>query len=241
MYTHVDCIALRTIRVSDSRALLSAWTRQLGRVTIGMPAGSSREAKRRRALCTPLAVFEAEADVRPGRDIIAVRDLRPAAHSLAIAASPMKSLQALFLAEVLDLLLRRAEADATLSDFLFASLEALAAVDSDALPNFHIVLLYRLTHFLGIEPDLEGWHPHAIFDLREARFRNARPLHTDYIEHPATTALMALARADYRSAARLPLDAEGRRTALDAILQYYAHHLTPMPTLRSLDILRGMA
>ncbi|MDE5662357.1 MAG: recombination protein O N-terminal domain-containing protein, partial [Muribaculaceae bacterium] len=50
MYTHLDCIALRTTKVSDSKNLLSAWTRTHGRLTFSLPAGAGREARRRRAL-----------------------------------------------------------------------------------------------------------------------------------------------------------------------------------------------
>ncbi len=41
MYTSVDCIALRTTRLSDSRNLLSAWERKLGRLTFAMPSGNT--------------------------------------------------------------------------------------------------------------------------------------------------------------------------------------------------------
>ncbi|MBP3537467.1 MAG: recombination protein O N-terminal domain-containing protein, partial [Muribaculaceae bacterium] len=74
MLTPVHCIALRTVRLSDSRNLLSAWSREAGRITFAIPAGATREARRRKAMTSPLAFFEGIADIRDNRDIQTVRD-----------------------------------------------------------------------------------------------------------------------------------------------------------------------
>ena len=34
MYEHLECIALRTTRISDSKSLLSVWERTHGRLTL---------------------------------------------------------------------------------------------------------------------------------------------------------------------------------------------------------------
>lgn len=242
MYSHLDCIALRTIKLSDSKNLLSAWSRQLGRITFSFPAGQGREARRRRALCPPLAIFSGVSDIKPGREVLSLRDLSAAPGTIAISSSPAKNLSAMFLAEVLDILLRHSDsADAALSDFLFGSVEALGALtDPTAIANFHIIFLYRLSHFAGIEPQLEGWNTHAIFDLREGRFRTSLPFHRDFLQGRENTMLMAISRADYRNAHRLPLSRDDRRRALDVILQYFSFHLTPVGNLHSLEILREL-
>ncbi len=237
----LNCIALRTVRVSDSRNLLSVWTRQHGRLTVAMPAGNTPEARRRRALTVPLAAFDCVADVRPGKDIISVRDLSAAPLSLAVNGSPVKNLTAIFLAELLDLLLKRSEADDRLSDFLFYSLQTLAMIDSTAaIANFHLVFLSRLAWFAGIAPDLSEWHRNAVFDLRDGALRNSLPLHDDYVAGRELTALMALVRADYCSAEHLPFDRAARNRALDLILKYYSLHLASLSSLKSLDVLRTM-
>ncbi|MDE6153062.1 MAG: recombination protein O N-terminal domain-containing protein, partial [Muribaculaceae bacterium] len=53
MYTTLDCIALRTVRHSDRHSILSAYTRQRGRMSFLIPAGNGREATRRRAMLMP--------------------------------------------------------------------------------------------------------------------------------------------------------------------------------------------
>ncbi len=239
MYTPLVCIALRTVKLSDSKNLLSAWSRELGRVTFAVPAAVSREGRRRRALTAPLCVVEGVSDIRPGRDILSIRDVRALPASLALSPSPAKVVTAMFLAEALDVLLRRSQPDSTLSDFLFGSVEALAALDdARAVANFHLVFLFRLTHFAGIAPQLKDYRRGTLFDLREARFRSTAPLHADFLRGDECTVLMALSRADYASACHLPLDRYGRRRALDLVLSYYSLHLSPLASLKSLDVLR---
>lgn len=241
MYTTLHCLALRSTQVSDSKLLLTAWSRELGRVTIAMPAGASREARRRRALATPLAAFEGVCDTGRRRDVLSMRDFRPMPYSLAMSPEPAKTMVAMFVGEVLDRLLRRNEADGPLSDFLFGSAQALATLtDGRAVANYHLLFLYGLTHFAGIAPDLSGWHRGAVFDMRESRFRNSVPAHPDFLIGRAVTVLMTISRSDYARASRLPVDAATRREALTLLLRYLELHLAPLDSLRSLDILRSL-
>ena len=42
MYRPLDCIALRTVRYSDRNSILTAYTRQAGRLSFLVPAGTGR-------------------------------------------------------------------------------------------------------------------------------------------------------------------------------------------------------
>ena len=238
MLTPVDCIALRTVRLNDSKNLLSVWSRQAGRLTFAIPAGSSREARRRRAITAPLGTFCGVCDIRPDREILSVRDIMPLPGSPAMNPSPVQTMSAMFLAEALDLLLRRQEADERLSDFLFGSMELLAATTGAAAANFHIIFLYTFAHFAGIAPDTGDYGPKAVFDMREGRFRPSAPLHDDHIEGDEARMMMLISRTPLSRAGRLPLSRAGRNRALDLILRYFTLHLSPLGSLKSPEILR---
>lgn len=241
MYTSIHCIALRTVRHSDSKNILSVWSRELGRVSLIVPAGSGREARRRRALSTPLSTFEGECDVRPGRELLTVRDVRPMPGSLALSADPSKSFAAVFLAEALDLLLRRSERDDTLSDFLFGSLAVFARLEGAASSaNFHLVFLYRLAGPLGIAPDVAEWREGYVFDMRDGVFRPSAPAHADYLLPTETSALVWLDRLNYRNMRVWRTGHGARNEILDRILRYYAIHLAPLTALKSLEVLRAL-
>ncbi len=241
MFTSIHCIALRTVRHSDSKNILSAWSRELGRVSFLVPAGAGREARRRRALSVPLAMFEGECDVRPGRELLTVRDVRPMPGSVALDCDPAKGFVALFLAEALDLLLRRSERDFVLSDFLFGSLGRFGALTSaPATANFHLVFLYQLTGPLGIRPDASQWRQGYVFDMRDGLFRPSAPNHRDYLPPSEAAELPRIDRLNYRNMHLWRLNRESRNEILDCLLRYYAIHLAPLTSLRSLDVLRTL-
>ncbi len=239
MYEHLECIALRTTRISDSKSLLSVWERTHGRLTFAIPAGASREARRRRAVTSPIMLFGCQCDLRPGRDIYSARELTAADGAAVVDRSPAKAMSGMFLGEFLDLMLRRADVDRHLSDFLFGSAQALSLIEnSRAVANFHIIFLYRLAHFMGIEPSLDS--EGNVFDLREARFRDTAPGHSDYLDGQEAKMVRIMGRYSYDRAQRLPLDRFGRKSALDIILRYFSIHLTSLDSIKSLDVLRSM-
>lgn len=236
----MHCIALRTVRLSDSKNLLSVWSREAGRITFAVPAGASREARRRRAITAPLGAFEGVCDIRPDREIHSVRDVMPMAGSAAMNPSPQQTLTSLFLAEVLDRLLASCAPDDVLSDYLFSSFEIFKNLKGRAAANFHLLFLFGLSYFTGIAPDLDGYARGAVFDLRDGRFRTAEPLHHDIVEGDMARALPLLAALPLSKGGRLRLSREQRNDALDMILRYFSFHLVPLDSIKSLEILRGL-
>ncbi|MDE6277809.1 MAG: DNA repair protein RecO C-terminal domain-containing protein [Muribaculaceae bacterium] len=246
MYTPLHCIALRTVRHSDTRAILTAWSAERGRVAIALPDGKGREAARRRALTMPLAMFEGVAQLRPAQDILQLRDLRPSPGSpVAAAPGPARTMLHLFLAEVLDHLLRESAPEPLLADYLFSSLRILGSLSHPtALANYHIVFLFRLARFLGVAPDMTvpaGSRPEQlIFDLRDARFRHSLPSHPLFYSGPEAKAVAILDIMNFQNMHRFHFSRDERSRILDAILEYYRIHLLPPGDLRSPDILRQL-
>lgn len=240
MYSTLHCIALRTVRHTDTTSLLSVWSREAGRLTLAMPASNSREARRRRALTTPLATFECVCRMQPGREVLQVRDLAPCPGTIAYDSNPLKGMTAMFLAEALDLLLRRTDSDPTLSDYLFNAVSAFGRpMRPAAAANFHLVFLFRLATPLGVGPDTTQWQPGMVFDMRDATFRPTPPMHTDYLTPSEAAFAATLARTTFANMHRLVLSHTQRNAILDIILRYYALHLAPLTTLKSLQVLRN--
>lgn len=237
MYTPIHCIALRTVAHSDTQLILTAWSREYGRVAFAVPAGASREARRRRALTAPLALFEGVTALKAGRDVLPLRDFSASPGSPAFDPSPLKGMTACFIAELLDIVLRSAPADARLWDVLMEGIAAMTA-DAGDHPAFHLLYIYRIADALGVGPDMDAYAPGTVFDMREARWRATQPLHPDFLEGEAAADLHALATADYHT---LPTLSRLRRSALmENLLRYYSIHLTPIRSLSSLEILRRL-
>lgn len=236
MFETLHCVALRTIRYNDSRSILSAWTAERGFMSFAMPDGRGREAMRRRALTMPLSTFEAVCDIRPGRYIYFMRDVKPMKVNMSTTSSPAKLAVALFMAEVFEKILRNMQADSTTSLFVFDCVESLESAGSRGVANFSIWMLYRLTEVSGIAPDMASWHRGAIFDFENGCWRDS-VIGCDYDEAELTArAAHIVSRLNRSNIERLRLPREVRRRMLEAILRYYELHYIKLLPLNSLDV-----
>lgn len=241
MYTATHCIALRTTAVADNRSLLNAWSRESGFITLALPAGASREGRRRRALSVPLAMFEGAVDVRPGREVLSMRDFMPMPGSVALApSSPARAMVCAFLAEVLTVILRRTGPDMQLSDYLFEAVALAGRGPELPSSNYHLGFLGALTRHIGIAPDLSAWTAGSVLDMRDGLMRPSAPLHTDFLAGDDALTFAQLVRLGPGGAGKVHLDRSGRQKALGDILHYLSVHLGALPPLRSLDVLREM-
>ncbi|MDE6368082.1 MAG: DNA repair protein RecO C-terminal domain-containing protein [Muribaculaceae bacterium] len=236
MFETLHCIALRTIKYSDSRSILSAWSAERGYVSFAMPAGKGREASRRRALTMPLAAFEGVCDIRGDRDVIFIRDLKPMQVGMAMISDPAKLAMALFLAEIFEKLLRNSTHDDALSLTVFDTVDALNRAGARGVANFALWTLYRLTVPLGIEPDMSDWQPKALFDLEAARWRLSLPSSSVAVTGDEAKAVRLLSRLTRDNIERVRLTRADRRALLDGLLHYYDLHYCKLTPLHSLDV-----
>lgn len=238
MYQKLDCIALRTVKYSDRNSILTVYTRQEGRLAFTVPAGKGREAARMRALLMPLGQFECVADMRPGREIHSIRDVRPA--FLPPVGDPLRASIALFITDLLTGLLKESMPDPLMFQFVEGSIGALNGKDIRGLQNFHIAFMVHLTRFLGIEPDWGSYREGGIFDLSGGVFREAAPLHRNYLTSQESVVAYRLRRINYRNLSRFRFTRFERNRVLDIILHYYQLHYPSLGNLTSLAVLREM-
>lgn len=237
-HQNLHCIALRTVKYNDRHSILTAYTREHGRMSFLLPAGSGKEAARRRALMMPMGLFECTADLRPGRDIPPMRDPTPILPLHGIRSDPMKGMIAMFLAEFLQSILRESQEDAPLFRHLTESIARLDSTTGTETANFPICFLYRLTRFAGIEPDTSSWRPGRIFDMTDATFRDTPPLHSHYLVPQESDAAAIISRMTWDNYGRFRFSRADRRLIIDRLTTYYSLHYTSLSALHSLDILR---
>lgn len=238
MYQNIEAIALRMVRYNDRHSILSAYSREAGRLALLVPAGASASARRQRALLMPMVHFECVVSLSPGRDICGFRDLRPVA--LPPEGNVVRASLALFAADLLNTLLREPMPD----EALFAYIAGVASrISSPALSprgaaNLPLALLIGLTRHMGIEPDWSTYTPGSVFDLADGIFRPAPPAHGRFISTEEASAAFTFRRMTPRTAFRFPLNRAQRNRALDTALRYYSLHLPTFAAPQSLDILR---
>lgn len=238
MESIVSCITLRTVKYSDKASIATLWSREQGRMAVSIPSGAGREAQRRRAIMMPMGTFEAVADIRPGRDIHRIKDVRPL--DAGQITNPAATAIAMFLADFLYAALKDSGPDPNLTDFLFEQAALLKKAKGNALANLHLSFLYRLSIFLGIAPDMGTYAEGRYFDMREARYAVTPPLHAHALDPERGKALHILSRLRDQSLGLMRLNRAQRNEMLDRILEYYTLHYAPLSTLSSLAIVRDL-
>lgn len=242
MYTKIDAVALRTIKYSDRTNILAVWSQQLGRLSLALNAGSGAESRRRRALTMPMSLIEVWVDVRPGRDIHNIRDLRAAAVTPSLAADPVKAAIAMFMAEVLGVTLSEsAGEDAATWNFIRPAVTNLDQCRSArALANYPLWFLYGLCVLTGIEPDFASYRPGSVLDLQEGIFRTAAPLHSRYLTPDESRFSTILPRLTVRHLAHVALDSATRQRTMDMLILYFGMHQKNLNNLKTLPILHTL-
>lgn len=238
MYQPLNCIALRMVRHSDRHNILTAYARQTGRIAFLLPAANTPRALSMRALAAPMSRFDCMAQIRPGRDLFNISEMRR--RGALPSASPVKSAIAMFAADVANALLREPQTDTNLFDFLDGWSAQLVPSSPDATANMHIAFLMGMMHFMGIEPDWSTYTPGAVFDLSDGIFRPSAPLHRMYLTSGESTAAFALRSLRSRTAHLFRLSRTDRNRILDLILRYYQVHFPSMGSLNSLGVLRTL-
>ena len=160
----ISLIALKTTRYSDTQNILTAYSRELGRVSMSVPAGKGKEASRIRALTMPLGLLECETDVKPGKEVLPMRQVRPLAALAAMRSDPLRQMVAMFIAEVLSVVLRESVPDESVFRYIESSVRCLDSAFGRMAANFHICFLINLGRLLGIEPDVTTYAPGMVMD-----------------------------------------------------------------------------
>lgn len=236
----LNLIALRTIRHNERHNIFTAYSLECGRMAFAVPAGGGKVASRMRALMMPLSMLECEADVRPGREVHLLGNVRTLMPLHSIAANPVKNSLALFLAEVLGAVLREGPPDAGVWHYVAHGICQLESMPPNRLANFHLCFLTGLASCLGIAPDCAGYRCGMTFDMVDARFRTTAPLHSAFLGPDEAQAVGTLLRLTYANMHRWRLDRATRARVLDGILEYYTLHHTALNNLRSLDVLHAL-
>lgn len=237
---NISFIALRVTRYSDRQSILSAFSRELGRISLALPAGTGKSAARIRALTMPMSFAECVTSPDSRREILPMRDVRPLIVFPSLHTDPVRQMLCIFTADILSACLRDAAPDPALFDYIASAMLALDAASPRGVANFHITFLSGLTRILGIEPDVSTFAPHSILDMRDGLWRASHPLHSDALTPEESHAAFLLSRISFANMHKFMYTRDGRAQALDLMLRYFSIHHYQVRSLKSLDILRTM-
>lgn len=243
--TEIEALVLRRVPYSDTRSVLTVWSRQKGRLSLAVAdGGAGKSAVRMRALCQPASLIGCLVDIRPGRDVHTARNFQPLDPLPSLRANPLKGLIGIFMADVLLALLRETDIpqEATWA-FISGAVKLLdAESDPKSVANFPLWLLLKLAVVMGVSPEGADWADGKVFDLAQGRFADfpsdAAP--GRWLTPAESRALALLLRMDSTNLGAFRLTTAERQQALDIALRYLSSFFPTLLPLRSLDTLRAI-
>ncbi len=241
MQTYIHAIVLRSVKHSDSNNVITVFSRENGRFSFLSPAGTTREAIRRRALLMPFCAIEGIADFHLAKDLAKMKEI-VRGNGFVPASNPIKGIISIFLAEILDACLREQQPDHILYDYILHASRLLNDENNaTAIANFHIVFLLRLLSLLGVAPDYSTYKPGSIFDINDGVWRQTKPInHHSLSPDDSLTAANLFRHLTFRTSRLFRFSRDQRNQITDALIQYLSLHVANLSAIKSLDVVRNI-
>ena len=230
-------IVLRTLRYSDSRLIVSLYTQHHGMITSMVRISGGARTKGGIAVWQLLNIVEVSVDFRANSDFQKVSDVYIASPWKEIPYNPVKASVSMYLAEFLYNCLRNEGENDSIFSFLENSLCWLDETES-GIANFHLVMMLKMTRFLGFWPNTDRYSKDEYFDLIKGTFTPLTPQHGQYIVPEEAKYIPYILKIDYANSCRLRLGRKERWHMLEVMLHYYQLHVPNFGELKSLEILK---
>lgn len=236
MFVRTRCIVLRVNRFKDSRMIVSALVRDVGRLSFIVSHGRGREGMRTRALMQPGSSFEGVVDLRPTRTLQTVTDLMPT--RVLIADNPAKTALILFVCDFVNSIVQENQPDNLLFDYVDATISGILD-DRRPEPNRAICFMLGLQRFMGIEPDYSSYLPGSSLDMVNGVFR-LYPSAGRFLDPQSSAIAVRLSRMTPGNMHIFKFSRADRNAILDRLLDYYSIHFGSVNHLNSLPVLRSL-
>lgn len=236
MLVKTKAIVLTSVKYGDSDLIVKCLTQEGMRSYMLKRIYGSKSKKVKLAYFQPMSILELTANHNQKGRLNSVREVRTSYFYESISIDIQKQSIALFLAEVMASSIREEESNPALFEFAET---ALIWLDSHCtVANFHLLFLYRLTRYLGFNPDVKH-SGEEYFDMLDGSFSRSRPLNS-FIEKEKLVLFRSLIGINFDSLDSLRWNARNRQIMMEVLLSYYALHLEGFKEPRSLNVLKDV-
>lgn len=242
MFKELHCVALRTVKYNDRHSILTAFSSEMGRVSLLVPAGNGKSAKRYRALTMSMSVFECVAVIMPGREIYPFKDLKADDSTInGDFANPVRNMLAYFLSDFFNALLREPIPEPAMYKLLADTALLLWTLPPKQLANLHILTLVRGIDITGIMPDTTTMPTQGLFNMDDGVWQPYAHEGQNHLLGPKESVLASqLTRMNRHNFHLFRFTRAERNATLDKLLQYYALHGMEKTNFTTLEIVRDL-
>ncbi|MDR0428046.1 MAG: DNA repair protein RecO [Dysgonamonadaceae bacterium] len=229
-------IVLQIVNYSDAYSIIHIYTEEFGPVSYLTARLKGKKTHIPKSIFYPLSVLDLEVDHRHRREIQRLKEAKQHVFPDSLLTNPIKSTISLFLAEFIGKVIKEAQANKILFDYIFQSLLILDLTEKE-YANFHLVFMIRLSRFLGFHPDAGNYRQGMFFDMQEGTFVSCKPNHIHFLNSDESKLFFNLLRMNYENMSKFKFSRHERKAIIYRILEYYRLHLSTIPDLKSLEIL----
>lgn len=230
-------IILHSIKYGDSGMITSVYTELFGRMSFISQGIRSKKSLVRSSYLQSLFLVEIELYYRPGRELQRIREIKNTVPFGSLPFEINKSSQAIFIAEILNKILREEESQPALFEFLFTSIRLLDLLEK-GIANFHLIFLVQLSRFLGFGPTNNFSDNSPYYDLMSGVFVPFIPTHPHYLSREESAVFSKLLNMSYQDMTDFAIEKTIRRVLPERILEYFNLHTGTNLNIKSLDIIR---
>ncbi len=236
MISSTEGVVIHTLKYGDTSVIARIFTRNLGMQSYLVRGVRQSRSSRKQYLFQPLTIVQMVVSHKEKASLHYIKEIQLLDAYQTIPCQVNKTSLAIFLAEVLSYALKNQEANEGL--FLFLR-TALLHLDNtrDAVTNFHLVFLVRLSKYLGFHPANNHGKHHRFFHLREGVYQASPGASQDTMDEEESQAFMTITGSSLENQHQLHIPKALRKSLLQKTIYYYRHHLAGMPEVKSLSVL----
>jgi DNA repair protein RecO (recombination protein O) len=234
MQVSTKAIVVSKLRYKDHDLIVKCYTEKYGiKSYLLKNVLKSRKGKFKPAYFQPLTIIDIEAEHKDNRSLHYLKDIKIQNDFESIHTNIIKSTMAMFLAEVLNNVLKEEEENSSLYNYLETSLIWFNENGVDT--NFHLIFLIELTKYLGFYPDTS--HSELkYFNLEDGKFYQAK-LGKHFIEGENLTLLKQLLGIKFDALKSANFKPIKKLEFLNMILLYLKLHLDGFKQPKSVTVL----
>jgi DNA repair protein RecO (recombination protein O) len=232
-------IVLHVLPYNDKYNIINMFTEDFGRVAYLVYNNVRKRCKVPRSILSPLAILNIEAEHFNNKDIHRLREARLECNLTQLFLNPSKNVIVLFLSEILYRILQEKEPDHKLFNYLYNCINRLDVIE-EGTGNFHLTFLFKLSNYLGINPNKDDYRSGCFFDLQNGVFTDAVPYHNNYLSKEESIVFARLLKMNFENMSLFVFSRQEKADILRHIILYYKLHLADFPEIKSLGIMQAL-
>ncbi len=232
MLIKTSAIVLSSLKYGDSGKIVKLYTKSSGVQSFIIKSVYAKN-NRKNSLLIPLNLLEVVFDDKSTPSLRHFKEINQNHHYQSLYHHPAKTSIVLFLAEILNTVLKEEESNTRLFQFIQNSFKELDH-KQNAFADFHVWFLTNLTQFLGFYPHLEN--SSLYFDLTNGISTNEVPngifiSESDLLNFEKVLSLEFFNQTDNQ------FNQNQRKSILSTLMKYYELHISDFRHPKSLDVL----